>query len=254
MAHPQVVVALGGADCEAWRPGLLHQPVNALSSLAFAVAGVWVAVRPGAGRADRAGGAVYAGALVANGVGSFLYHGPGWPGSAFVHDAAIPAAVLFIAAEDVALLRGWTSRRRLGAYALGLGTACSALAVLPTAAVAVTALDGTLAAAAEVTVAMAVGRRRDLRGRPRPVLAPVAIAFGVAGLAAAAVLAGRTGSPLCRPDSLLQGHALWHVLAAAALLGWDRVRRARRAATGQAAAGPAGGVRSPVRWGGPGSR
>jgi hypothetical protein len=28
---------------------------------------------------------------------------------------------------------------------------------------------------------------------------------------------GRTGAPLCDPESLLQGHAVWHVLAALAL-------------------------------------
>ena len=29
----------------------------------------------------------------------------------------------------------------------------------------------------------------------------------------------RTGGPLCRPESLLQGHAAWHVLSAASLAG-----------------------------------
>lgn len=33
----------------------------------------------------------------------------------------------------------------------------------------------------------------------------------------------RTGGPLCDPDSLLQGHAAWHVLSAAAA-GWYGVR------------------------------
>ncbi|HZB34091.1 MAG TPA: hypothetical protein VE465_28270 [Streptosporangiaceae bacterium] len=249
LTHPQLAVALGGADCEAWRPGLLHQPVNALSSLAFAVAGVWVAVRPGAGRADRVGGAVYAGALIANGVGSFLYHGPGWPGAALVHDAAIQAALAFIAVEDVALLRGWTSRRRLRVYALGLGVAWSALALVPTAGVAVTALTGTLAATAEVWAAVAAARHRDHEARPRLPRAPAVLALAIAGLAGAALLAGRTESSLCRPDSLLQGHALWHMLAAAALLGWDRSRRARRAAAGRP-----GAVRSPAPWDGPRSR
>jgi hypothetical protein len=230
MTYPQVALALGGADCETWRPGFLHQPVNALSSLAFAVAGLWVAARPGAGRADRVGGAVYAGALIGNGVGSFLYHGPGWLGSAFVHDAAIPAVLLFIAVEDVALLRGWTSRRRLRAYASGLGAAWSVLAVVPTAGVAVTALTGTLAAAAEVRLAVTAARRRDPGVRPRLARAPTMLTLGIAGLAGAAVVAGRTGSPLCHPDSLLQGHAVWHVLAAATLLGWDRSRRAHRRA------------------------
>ncbi|HEU5157114.1 MAG TPA: hypothetical protein VFU43_08960 [Streptosporangiaceae bacterium] len=263
MTHSQVAVALGAADCEAWRPGLLHQPVNALSSLAFVVAGVWVALRAAAdhapdhapdhadradraGRADRAAVAIYAGALIGNGAGSFLYHGPGWPGSAFVHDAAVPAALLFIAVEDVALLRGWTDRRRLCAYALGLGAACTALTVAPAASVAVTAAAGALAGAAEAAVAIAA--RRGPGGPAREAPAPATIALGAAALAA--LLAGRTGSPLCDPEGPLQGHALWHVLAAAALLGWDGARRARRAAR---AAGRVR-VKSPVPWGGPGSR
>jgi hypothetical protein len=38
--------------------------------------------------------------------------------------------------------------------------------------------------------------------------------------AALANLAGRTGGPLCDPDSRLQGHAGWHALTAAALAAW----------------------------------
>jgi hypothetical protein len=67
-------------------------------------------------------------------------------------------------------------------------------------------------------------RRREVPGRGALVLVGTLLAAGLAGLA------GRTGSPLCRPHSLLQGHALWHLLTAAALLQWDRVRRARTAA------------------------
>jgi hypothetical protein len=40
--------------------------------------------------------------------------------------------------------------------------------------------------------------------------------LGVFVVALAAYAAGRTGSPLCRPDSLFQYHAAWHVLTAAA--------------------------------------
>ncbi|MEO3759269.1 hypothetical protein ABGB19_13405 [Mycobacterium sp. B14F4] len=45
--------------------------------------------------------------------------------------------------------------------------------------------------------------------------APAAVIF-VLGLAAYA--AGRSGSPLCRPDSLWQFHGAWHILSAAAAL------------------------------------
>jgi hypothetical protein len=39
---------------------------------------------------------------------------------------------------------------------------------------------------------------------------------GVFALALTAYVAGRSGSPLCRPDSLWQYHGAWHVLSAAA--------------------------------------
>jgi hypothetical protein len=42
---------------------------------------------------------------------------------------------------------------------------------------------------------------------------------GVFALGLAAYAAGRSGSPLCRPDSLWQYHGAWHVLSAAAA-GW----------------------------------
>lgn len=47
-------------------------------------------------------------------------------------------------------------------------------------------------------------------------------AAGVFALGLAAYAAGRSGSPLCRPDSLWQYHGAWHVLsgAAAGLAAW----------------------------------
>jgi hypothetical protein len=46
-----------------------------------------------------------------------------------------------------------------------------------------------------------------------------AMAVGIFALGLAAYAAGRSGSPLCRPDSLWQYHGAWHVLSAAAG-GW----------------------------------
>jgi hypothetical protein len=72
--------------------------------------------------------------------------------------------------------------------------------------------DGAIVALAVVTAA-AAWRRRSV---PRPgALALVALAAAVA-----LNLLGRTGAPLCRPDSLAQGHAAWHVLTAVAAAAW----------------------------------
>lgn len=63
-------------------------------------------------------------------------------------------------------------------------------------------------------------RRRSVRWPP--------IAAVVAGAAAIVVnLLTRTGAPLCRPGSLLQGHAAWHVLTATAIALWLAPPRTR---------------------------
>jgi hypothetical protein len=135
---------LGGTDCELLRVGeLLAQPVNALSSLAYVVAGLWVI------RRRRWLGA----SVVAVGIGSVLYHGPQPPGIRLVHDLTIVGALAGVAAI------AW----------------------------------------------------RRLADRPVP---PPAAGLAVAGLVF--YVAGRTDGPFCDPGSLLQAHAAWHVLTAAA--------------------------------------
>ena len=143
------MLALGGSDCEAVRDAVLGQTANSLSSIAYVLAGAFVLRRGG----PRGPGL----ALVAVGIGSFLYHGPMPAGASDLHDGAIVALVALMAAA------AW---------------------------------------------------RRRLLPRP-PALALVA-------LAAAGILnlLGRTGAPLCSPESLAQPHAAWHVLTAVAVAVW----------------------------------
>jgi hypothetical protein len=68
-------------------------------------------------------------------------------------------------------------------------------------------------AALTATVLVTAWRRRSL---PRPPAVAV-LAFGAA---IAVNLLTRTGAPLCRPHSLVQGHAAWHALTALALATW----------------------------------
>lgn len=143
------MLALGASDCELLHGGVLGQPVNGLSSLAYVAAGAYVLRRGGPRAAALALGAV--------GVGSLLYHGPMPPGAEVVHDGSI-----------VALLAG----------------------------------------------AVVTARRRWPVPRP-PSLAVIAVGAGVV-----VNLLTRTGAPLCRPESLIQGHAGWHVLTALAAALW----------------------------------
>ena len=65
-----------------------------------------------------------------------------------------------------------------------------------------------------VVAAEAMARRR---GRPAVWTGPL---VAIAGLAAAAWLAGSTGGPWCDPDTWWQPHALWHTLTALLVLAW----------------------------------
>jgi hypothetical protein len=117
------VTRLGGSDCEQALAGLLTQPINALSSLAFVPAGVLtilVAMRA-TGRL-RVHLAVYAGALIGVGLGSFAYHGPqpAWAGPA--HDGSIIVAVV-----SAILLAATAGGRRNRIWRTGPGRLSAAL-------------------------------------------------------------------------------------------------------------------------------
>jgi hypothetical protein len=149
-------VTLGAGDCERLHDGLVAQPVNTASALAYVAVGAWLL-----GRRQ----AVFGLAVVAAGVGSVDYHGPGSPAARLLHDGGLYAVVGLVAWHEIA--------RRVGRA------------------------------------------RRTPRGRAAYLAALAATAAG-----AACWWAGRTASPWCDPDSLLQGHAAWHLLGAAALACW----------------------------------
>ena len=108
---------IGGSDCEALREGILAQPVNALSSLGYVVAGVVVWRRLGPQHRGWPG-YTYALLLAAIGIGSALFHGPQPPLSKFLHDAPIALLLVLIAGiaavrwrRNTTILPGWTRRR-----------------------------------------------------------------------------------------------------------------------------------------------
>jgi hypothetical protein len=143
---------VAASDCEEIRPGLIGQPANTVSSLAFVVAAV-----PIARTARRRGRPAWTAVAVASafeGLGSVAYHGPGGPWAKALHDGGL--VVLFAA------------------------------------------------------ISLAVGQER----RPPP-RQPVTTALAASAFALHAL--SRTGGPLCSCRSPLQGHAVFHVLAAAAL-------------------------------------
>ena len=119
---------------------------------------------------------------------------PAW--SEFLHDASIVLTMAWILLVE-------TGRERFWPLALVIGLAVS---VTP----AVADPVQVVLAVATIGLILVVSRRR-----PR-----LPMAIGI--LAAGAVIGtlSRTDGPLCDPDSILQGHGLWHVAAAAALSLW----------------------------------
>jgi hypothetical protein len=98
------------ADCEQLHDGLLAEPVNALSSLAYVAAGVYV---------FRHHSRVQGSALVAVGAGSVTYHGFGGGFAHFLHDASIVVVAGAVAATLPRIGRGARRRPRYAAQALG---------------------------------------------------------------------------------------------------------------------------------------
>jgi hypothetical protein len=185
-AHP------GAGDCEELRDSWLGQPVNAASCLAFIAAGGWLWRRLSRSGAATPEAALFCGLVAANGVGGIAFHGPGDRASHWLHDTALVGTLAAMAASRAPVAAGATALAGVG------------LAVRPSATNVASVVGTALVAGAEAR------RGRRPRGRTGALL-----------LTAAAVNAvSRTGGPCCRPRSLLQGHALWHVLNAVALADW----------------------------------
>jgi Ceramidase len=200
---------VGGSDCERIGQGLLAQPANTLSSLAYVVAGVLLLRRSLTGRSGvRMMPMVYAVAVIGVGIGSAAFHGPMPAWGRFAHDLSIAAVLAFVIGYDVALARGASANAGLAMF-VGITGACAVvLAVAPDAG---NALDAVLIAGAVVAE---IGASRSAAGRATADGRLSIVIVGVVTIGALLNAAGRTDAPLCEPDSPVQLHAVWHVLTA----------------------------------------
>jgi hypothetical protein len=203
-----LISAIGESDCESIGVGVLAQPVNAFSSLAFVVFGFIVVFSMRAqGQTERVNRLIIAMLMIATGIGSVLFHGPQGPASHFLHDVTILLTMTAIVAMNLAGILEWTERRVL-VILLSVGIAVSVvLLTWPSS----TNVVAGIALAALVGQDIALHRSGSINTR-----------WWIAAVVAMAVallffITGRTGGPLCDSSSLFQGHALWHILAATAL-------------------------------------
>ncbi len=203
-----MTVLAATADCEQRDDWFLEQDVNAWSSLAYVVAGVVLLWQVGRGRLPRA--VVGLGTVVAvEGFGSLAYHGAASDLSQFLHDIPLIGALGFVAGWHVGRLSGRSDTGSLVGLLAGLGVSTAAWFWLPGATNATVAV-----AVAVIAGASMLARRRGLAG----VWSLPVLALGI--VAIATWVLGQPDSPLCRTDSWLQPHGLWHALTAVVALAW----------------------------------
>ena len=216
---PNGCIAADDCFCEAFHEGPVKQPANTWSALAFLAAGLLIAahssregaklgVRPGSGRVVFMP-AFYSVLVVLVGVGTAFFHASmtWWGGS--LDYLSMYHLLAYIFAFGVI---------RSARLARGAFLPLFLLALVPAAAVNLSDLMDTppifalLVAAAIAAESSAALRRRDLKRDGRWLAATFAL------FAAGALVWARSNNhgAWCRPGSLLQGHALWHLLCAAA--------------------------------------
>lgn len=204
----------GATFCEASRDGVVKQPANTVSNFGFVLAGLligWHVARRGT-RADEFGDGVatsYAALVVLLGPGSAAMHATESACGGHLDMLSMYLIASFAAAWCIArLLRRRGSWRPLF---VGLVGACEIVGASGLA-VPVVMFAGNAAFAALLLVTVVVEAWLSRRDR-RP------IRWGVAALVVLLVAFGvwiMDQRGWCDPHSLLQGHAVWHLLNAAA--------------------------------------
>ncbi|HMS89416.1 MAG TPA: hypothetical protein PKE56_13270 [Acidimicrobiales bacterium] len=196
---------VAASDCERCRPGLVAQPVNAMSSLAFVATGI--ALVAGADRAvGSSADAAVGWAAVAAGLGSVAYHGPGTSAGRYVHDATLVGLLATVVVADASRITGRPAHRGV-------------LAAVPVLALVGAVPRWSMHTQAVVGVAATVSESVRIAGLPSTTAGRWRhrVAGVVAGAGAMGHVLGRSGGPWCRPDSRLQPHALWHAAMAVTL-------------------------------------
>jgi len=221
---PDECLRLGDCYCEAPGPGVAAQPANSWSNLGFVVVGLLILADSARARdrssvarmeADLRYSRLYGAVAVFLGLASFAFHGSlrAWGG--YVDVQSMHAFLAFLLAYDLARIHGWTWGAFLTWFAGLLAVFSALIGLFPPE-------HGRVLFAVVVFITIlletAVSYPALRPWAPHPIdprrlpwfwagLASFGVAFAIWNLS-------RTGGMWCDPDSLLQGHALWHLLSA----------------------------------------
>lgn len=220
--------------CEALRDGLIRQPINALSSLAFPLAGLamlWRApkIEPGARarfRRDKRIHVAWALCCIFLGPASVVYHATFLALPGLFDDIAMIVWMSLFAAYHAGRAFAWKGIRILATFALMAATffalAVTSLLVAPQ----INGPHHVTEAAAGIAILSPVLSylRHGFPGWRSE--AWLVAAVGTFAFAFFTFVRSSTGGPWCVPASWLQGHAVWHVLSVASI--WLAFEHARR--------------------------
>jgi len=203
-------VGRGANFCEAARDRAVRQPANTFSNVGFVAAGLLIAWHAGTTR--RGIGTVMACLVVLLGPGSAAMHATQSAIGGHLDMLSMYLVASFAAAY--ATTRWLRGDMRLFAGAFAGGVAFCEVVGLRGGEVPVVMSSGNAAFALLLVVATVVevlivrrGEARARRGYAYASLASILIAFAIWNA---------TRTRLCDPHSLVQGHAIWHVLCAVA--------------------------------------
>lgn len=211
-------VGRGSGFCESARDQLVRQPANTLSNTGFVLAGLLIAWQvgrqPPGGVLTRARGTAYAVLVVLLGPGSAAMHASQTAIGGHLDTTSMYLIASFAASYALSRYLG-LGGAAFGALFGALLLACELIDIagwsMP-----VVMSAGNLVFAFLLLVALAL--EAALSRRPGMAMEP---RWGLAGLGAMLVAfviwnGAKQGTPFCHPGSLLQGHAVWHLLGAVA--------------------------------------
>jgi hypothetical protein len=208
--------------CEALGGGLFAQPVNTFSNIYYSLVGLFALFLAGRDRAPlnlgsshrTQVGSVLGWVALLLGLGSAAFHGTLSHWGGLLDNVAMNLLVSFVIVHDITRLEGWSRKTFTLLYTAVNALTTAVLLHDDSHSLVLFALLVLAAGLAECMVVCpawfpwtshrVVGRRVPYLGGA---LATFALAWGIWRLS-------DTGAALCASDSLLQGHALWHLLTA----------------------------------------
>jgi hypothetical protein len=219
----------GNCYCEAAHPtsSLVSQPANTWSNLGAVLGGLLILLIADRERARRLAGAgsapnpmktggfyaVFYGAVVLFlGPGSMAFHGSLTRFGGWLDTLSMILFITFVLLYDVARIFRFDDNRT--AFA-GIYVAIAVLLGVFTWVVEGTGTFVFAVAVAGAVILELVLAIRGLRGVRRPLLPWLTAGLATFAVALVVWRLSWTGAPLCDPNSLLQGHAVWHLLAEA---------------------------------------